>query len=48
MMTIENKNEPGEIVCQVFNFVDMLGGVGNMNVEVLEKFLMSRGVIAPA
>ena len=33
MLTIEDKSQPGEIVCQVFSFVDALGGVNNMNVE---------------
>jgi len=33
MLSIEDKSQPGEIVCQVFNFVDVMGGVGNINVD---------------
>ena len=33
MMSVDDKSQPGEIVCQVFNFVDVMGGVNNMNVE---------------
>jgi len=33
MITVEDRSQPGEIVCQVFNFVDVLGGANNINVE---------------
>ena len=71
MMQIEDRSQPGEIVSQVFNFVDVMGGLNNLNLEgksisqfnllfelditlfyldtfvVLEKFLISRGIIKP-
>lgn len=47
MMSVEDKSQPGEIVSQVFGFVDVMGGVGNMNLEVLEKFLILRGILTP-
>jgi hypothetical protein len=37
MMQVEDKSQPGEIVCQVFNFVDMMGGVNSITVDGKSK-----------
>ena len=34
-----------DIVCQVFNFVDTLGGLDKLTVDSAEQFLAARGVI---
>lgn len=47
MMFVEDRADPGIIVSQVFNFVDVMGGLSNLNVDVLEKFLINRGIIKP-
>lgn len=34
-----------EIVCQVFNFIDTLGGLDKLTVDSAEQFLAARGVL---
>jgi hypothetical protein len=37
--------ESGEIVSQVFNFIDLIGSLETITVEQVEKFLYARGVL---
>ena len=37
-----------EIVSQVFNFIDTLGGKQAINPESIEKFLTMRGILKPS
>jgi|TARA_B110000305_G_C19361422_1_gene599661 hypothetical protein len=46
MLQIQDKSTQ-EIVCQIYNFVDLMGGVSNMTVDTIEKFLITRGVLKP-
>jgi len=43
MMQIVDKQN-GNIMCQVFNFVDHMGGM-TQDVAVVEKFLQVRGIL---
>ena len=36
-----------EIVAQIFNFIDTLGGKSSINPDAIEKFLMVRGILEP-
>ena len=33
MMQIEDRAQPGEIVCQVFNFIDVMGGLNTLDAD---------------
>ena len=46
MLQIQDKATT-EIVCQIYNFVDLMGGVSSLTVDSIEKFLITRGVIKP-
>lgn len=46
MLQIQDKSTQ-EIVCQVYNFVDLMGGLNNLSVDTIEKFLITRGVLRP-
>lgn len=46
MLQVQDKATQ-EIVCQIYNFVDLMGGVSNLSVETIEKFLITRGVLRP-
>ena len=40
-------NQSKEIIAQIFNFIDVLGGKQSVTADLIEKYLMVRGVIAP-
>jgi hypothetical protein len=37
-----------EMLCQIFNFVDTIGGKSNLTTENIEKIFKIRGLIEPA
>lgn len=45
--TGSNKKEvqQGDMLCQIFNFIDTVGGKQNLTVENLERVLKTRGVL---
>lgn len=47
MLQVQDK-ATGEIVTQILNFLDSLGGLTNMTVDSVEQFLQIRGIIKPS
>ena len=39
--------ESKEIIAQIFNFIDVLGGKQGVTADAIEKYLMVRGIIEP-
>lgn len=46
LIQIADKQD-GEVITQVYNFMDLLGGQANLNVDNVEQFLMARGILEP-
>jgi len=40
-------NSSKEIVSQIFNFVDVMGGKSAISLENIEKFFVIRGILEP-
>lgn len=47
MLQVQDKKS-GEIVTQVFNFIDNMGSTDKPTVEAIESFLQQRGILEPA